>query len=253
MRLMPEQLLDIFNARSGIVCCVGAGGKKTTMFRLAAEHPGRVGITATAHIEFFPRTLAAIKYIAPEANLLEQIKTDKASRVIAFAQPSERRGRRAGISLPLIHQFKTQGRFDLLLVKADGARSRWLKAPAAHEPPVPECADTVIAVISAKAIGKRLTDKIAHRLDRITAVTGLQKNEKIKPHHIVRLFTSAEGALKNTGTAKVIPLINMVDDHERENLARETAMQALTETDRFEYIVLASMQNRKPIIDIMYP
>jgi len=248
---MTEQLLDIFNARSGIVCCVGAGGKKTTMFRLAAEHKGRVGITATAHIEFFPRTLPAKKYIAPETELLEQIKSDQESRVIAFAQPSQRRGRCAGISPDLIIKFKDQGMFDLLLIKADGARGRWLKAPAGHEPPLPDCVDTVIAVISAKAIGKRLTDKIAHRMDKITTVAGVGENERIQPHHIARLLTSGEGALKNTGKAKVIPLINMVDDMECKQLAHEAGMEALLMTNRFDKVVLANMCNDEPVVDIL--
>lgn len=251
IRIMSEQLLDIFHARSGIVCCVGAGGKKTTMFRLAAEHTGRVGITATAHIEFFPKTLTATKYIAPEPELLEQIRDDTGSRLIAFAQPSERRGRRAGINPELLMQFRDEGRFELLLVKADGARSRWLKAPAGHEPPLPDNADTVIAVTSAKAIGKHLTDKIAHRIERITAVTGLEKNEIIQPHHVARLLASEEGALKNTGLARVIPLINMVDDTEREDLARQAATEALSLTDRFDYVVLATMRDQSPIIEII--
>src|SRR5690606_19077413 len=134
------------------------------------------------------------------------------------AQPSQRRGRRAGVSLESINQFRKAGRFDLLLIKADGARSRWIKAPAEHEPPVPDCADTVIAVISAKAIGRRLTDKIAHRVDRISAITGIEENEKIEPYHVARLLASNEGSLKNTDSARIIPLINMVDDGEREKL-----------------------------------
>ena len=51
---MTYDLIDVFEADSGIISCIGAGGKKSIMFRLAEAHNGRVGITATAHIEFFP-------------------------------------------------------------------------------------------------------------------------------------------------------------------------------------------------------
>lgn len=248
---MSTELLDSFNARGGIVCCVGAGGKKTTMYRLAAEHAGRVGITATAHIEYFPRTLPATKYIAPEDELLRDIEADESSRIIAFAQPSQRRGRRAGIAPQSVQQFKQAGRFDLLLIKADGARSRLLKAPAEHEPPIPACTDTVIAVISAKAIGQRLTDKVAHRVEHITTITGLEENGKIQPVDIARILASKQGALKNTGNARVIPLINMVDDSEREILARTAAQEALSMTGRFDYVVLAAMRNASPIVDVI--
>lgn len=248
---MASDLLEIFNAGNGIVCCVGAGGKKTTMFRLAQEHPGRTGITATSHIEYFPGSLAATKYIDTENELLDKVRNDKTSRVIAFAQPSERKGRRAGISLELVQKFKQEGRFDLLLIKADGARSRFIKAPAAHEPPLPDCVDSVIPVVSAKVIGQKLSEKNAHRVELITKVTGAGEKEIIKPVHVARLLASPDGSLKNTGSAKVIPLINMVDNSELEQLAREAAISALSMSDRFEYIVLAAMKNENPVIDII--
>jgi probable selenium-dependent hydroxylase accessory protein YqeC len=248
---MSLDLLELFSAQSGVVCCVGAGGKKTTMFQLAKAHSGRVGITATAHIEYFPKTLAATNYIGSEDELLEAIKNDKASSAIAFAQPSERFGRRAGISTEMVQTFKDAGGFDLILIKADGARGRSIKAPAEHEPPVPVCVDTVIPVVSAKVIGRALTDKIAHRVDRLSKITGLEENDEVRPEHIARLLSSPQGSLKNTGAAKVIPLINMVDFSEQEVLARQAARQALSMTDRFDAVVLAAMNKNEPIVDVI--
>lgn len=221
------------------------------MFRLAKECRGRAGITATSHIEYFPRSLAATKYIDTEDALLNKVRDDTTSRVIAFAQPSERKGRRAGISLELVQTFKDEGRFDLLLIKADGARGRLVKAPAVHEPPLPDCVNTVIPVVSAKVIGQKLSEKNAHRPELITKVTGVKEHGIIKPVHIARLLAAPDGALKNTGSAQVIPLINMVDNGELEQLAREAAIAALSLTDRFACIVLAAMRNDNPVIDII--
>lgn len=248
---MTTGLLDIFKAREGIVCFTGAGGKKTTMFRLAAEHPGRIGITTTAHIEYFPRKLPASRYVDEQQALLKAVSSDHDSRVIAFATPSERRGRHAGISLDAVTDFRDQGRFDLMLVKSDGARSRLIKAPNENEPPIPDCADTVVPVVSAAAMGRRLAEKFAHRLDRLTAVTGIQPGEKLLPEHVSLLLASPEGSLKNTGRAQVVPLINMVDDDTREALARQAAELALEQTDRYDYIVLARMRDDDPIVDVI--
>ncbi len=248
---MSSELLDLFNAHSGVVCCVGAGGKKTTMFQLAKAHTGRVGITATAHIEYFPKTLEATNYIGAEEDVLEAIRNDDASKSIAFAKPSERFGRRAGISAKLLQTIKDENRFELIVVKADGARGRLMKGPAAHEPATPEFADTVIPVVSVKVIGMTLTDKIAHRVDEISKITGLNEHDEIKSEHIAHLISSTNGALKNVGSAKVIPLINMVDYSEQETSAREVAQLALTMTDRFDYIVLAAMKEDQPIVDVI--
>ena len=246
-----SDLLSLFNARQGVVCCVGAGGKKTTMFQLANAHTGRVGITATAHIEYFPESLEATKYIAEENELLTAIRADSTSEKIAFAKPSQRFGRRAGVSCESIPEFIKAGQFELLVVKSDGARGRKIKAPAEHEPVIPDKADTVIPVVSAKVFGMPLTGKLAHRVEHVTNVTGLKENHEIKPEHIARLLVSDHGSLKNTGAATVIPLINMVDYADLEMLARKAAEQALEQTDRFDKVVLASMREQDPIIDVI--
>lgn len=248
---MSSEILEIFNAHQGIVCCVGAGGKKTTMFQLANAHQGRVGITATAHIEYFPNSLDATKYIGDEDELLSLIKNDQDSKTIAFAKPSERFGRRAGVSCESIPEFVKVGNFDLLVVKSDGARGRLIKAPAKHEPVLPENIDTVIPILSAKVFGMPLTDKITHRVEQITEVTGLEEHDVFKPEHITKLLSSPNGCLKNTANAKVIPLINMVDYTELEVLARKAAQDALLKTDRFDKVVLASMRETDPIVDVI--
>lgn len=248
---MTKELLDIFKAREGIVCCVGAGGKKTTMFRLAGEHGGRVGLTTTAHIEYFPRSLQASRYVDEETALLEAVRADQTSMTVAFATPSERTGRHAGIKPENVDAFRRAGRFDLLLIKADGARSRLIKAPNENEPPLPASVDTVIPVVSARVLGRRLSEKFVHRPDRLSAISGVQMNEKITPEHVARLLASPEGGLKNVGQAQVVPLINMVDDDKCVRLARSAAEAALDLTGHFSYVVLATMRAERPIVEIV--
>lgn len=248
---MTYDLINVFEAQNSILSCVGAGGKKSLMFRLANAHTGRVGITATAHIEFFPESLNAKKYIAEEQELLEIIKDDQVSKKMAFAKPSERFGRRAGISLDSVRKFKKAGNFDLLVIKADGARGCFIKAPAEHEPAISPDSDIIVPVVSAKVIGLPLTDEIAHRVDQIRDVCDLKEGESIQPIHIARLLTSISGMLKNTGTKRVIPTINMVDDSTLEVSARKAAEESFQLTDRFDKVVLASLKQEQCIIDVV--
>ncbi len=248
---MFVDLLELFHAKQGIVSCVGAGGKKTTMFRLAEAHAGRVGITATAHIEFFPKTLKATNYIGDEPALLQAIENDHSSTAIAFAKPSERFGRRAGIDIDSVLTFKQAGKFDLMVIKADGARSRFIKAPARHEPAVSPNSDTIIPIMSAKVLGEPLTDQIAHRVDEISQLTGLSLHNKFEPIHLARLMASEHGSLKFTEKAKVVPLINMVDDERLADAAREVAELALGMTQRFDRVVLASMKQAEPVVAVI--
>lgn len=248
---MTFDLLDLLHARAGIVCLVGAGGKKSVLYRIAAAHPGRVAITATAHIENFPGHLQAQTLIAPEEELHARLAALRDVRVVAFAQPSAKSGRNAGLSGATIARIHHSLRFDLTLVKADGARGRLVKAPSDTEPPLADETTTVIPVVAAKAIGRIADATIVHRLERFGAVTGAVAGALITPEHIARLLAHEAGALKNVGRASVVPVINMVDGEAEQTLAREAARQALRMTDRFDYVVLAAMQASTPIVEVV--
>lgn len=243
---------DVLNARKGLICFVGAGGKKTTMYRIAEAHPGRVAITATAHIERFPRRYRDVSVVAEGPALYERVLALGASRIVAFAKSCDLPGRHEGLTEEELAQICKDGRFDLCLVKADGARGRLIKAPAGHEPPISPLATTIVPVVSARVIGMPLSEKVAHRPERVAVVAGLVAGETITPHHIARLLASTEGALKKVGTATVVPEINMVDDAKREALARAAAEEALHLSNRFDRIVLTAMRSERPVVAVIY-
>ena len=247
-----EELIEALAARSGLVCLVGAGGKKTTLYRLAAAHPGRVGVTSSVFIPIFPDTLEASRVIADEEHLASAVTEAAAiARVVAFASPSTKHGRLGGVSPAFIHTIHQAANFDVMLIKADGARTSWIKAPEDDEPQIPEGATTVIPIVSVRAIGEQLTEKIAHRIDRITEVTGARPGETITSTHVARLLTSEKGSLKHTGKAIVVPLINMVDGPEQETQARDAAEEALDLSPCFDRVVLSSMRRPRPLVAII--
>lgn len=247
-------MLALLGAENGIVCCVGAGGKKSTLYRLAQAHAGRVGLTATAHTEHFPRAFAMTSVIAENPALLTGVRElSRHHRVVAFAKPCDLPGRHLGLTFEELAELQHDVSFDLLLVKADGARNRILKAPAAHEPALPAAADTVIPVCSARVIGEPLSERIAHRPELVAAIAGIAVGEVLKPTHLARILTSADGSLRGVGNARVIPVINMVDDAELERLAIIIAQAALAATNRYDYVVLATMRDpANPIVRVVH-
>ncbi len=250
--LSDLDLLDALAARQGLVCLVGAGGKKTTLYRLAAAHPGQVGVTATVHISHFPLRLDAARVIDTGEELSARVQAAAAgSRVVAFACPSLKKGRLAGVNPEDLSRLHGAAGFQVIYVKADGARGRWIKAPDAHEPPIPVAATTVIPVVSARALGQPLNERIGHHPERIAAVTGAREGQLLTPEHLARLLSHPQGALKNTGAARVVPLLNMVDNGDLEALAREVARQALGMTKRFDRVVLATMASPRPLVGVV--
>lgn len=245
-----DPLLDALCAREGIVCFVGAGGKKSAMYRLAAAHPGRVGLTSTVHMEPFRPAAADAIIVDGEENLVARVLDARAARVVAFARPSTKRSRNAGVSPDQLSAIWAAAGFDACYVKADGARGRGIKAPAEHEPVLPTGISTVVAVVSARVVGRPLDERVAHRPERVSALTGAAPGEPVTPLHVARLLAHPEGALKDTGSARVVPLINMVDDEHCARAAAEIARLALDLSPRFDRVVLGAMK-RQGLVDVM--
>jgi len=246
-----ERLLDALHARTGLVCAVGAGGKKTTLYRLAALHPGRVALTSTVFIPPFPKDLPMSVIRDSADRLLESLGQAVDGCCIAYTQQSYKRGRFEGVPTNVVQDIHEKLGFDVTFVKADGARNRLIKAPAEEEPQLPDKVTTVIMVVSARAINRALDERIAHRIEQIEHVTGVERGGLLTPSHVARLFASEKGLLKDTGNAHVVPLINMVDDEKARGLALETAQEALRTSNRFDRIILASMRRADPIVEIV--
>jgi probable selenium-dependent hydroxylase accessory protein YqeC len=248
-------LLDLLEARRGLVCAVGAGGKKSTLYRLVEAHlaagSSRIGLTCTVAMAPPPGSLGA-PVIAEEAKLADEVaRHGRDRRVLVYAGPSPKPGRIGGVPPAALAGLHVDGGFDVTLIKADGARMRWIKAPAAAEPVLPPGTATVLALVSARVFGQPLAATVAHRLERVAAVTGAAPGEPLAPAHVARLLTSEEGALQGVGSATVIPIINMVDDQARLEAARAAARQALQGTGRFARVVLARMTGSEPVVEVV--
>lgn len=252
MTVRNQDLADLLGARAGVICAVGAGGKKSLLYQLAREHPGRVALTATVHTTEFPADLPLAQVVDDDAVLSQRVLALAQSRSVAYACPSDKPGRYAGVSPGTIRSINDEGGFATTLVKADGARMRWIKAPEDNEPVLVPNADTVIPVLSARAIGEPLSERVAHRVERVSAVTGVAAGAPLTPEAVGRLMASAAGALRGIGDARVVPLINMVDDAGREQLAREAASAAIAMTTRFDRVVLCCLRRpSEPVVAVV--
>lgn len=245
-------LLDLLEARAGIVCAVGAGGKKSLLSRLAAAHPGRVAITATVYTTAAHDDLGFAVVVEPEELLAAAVAAVDPARNVVYASVGSKPGRRGGVSSATIERLHREGRFAATYVKADGARMRLVKAPADGEPLLPPLTTTVVPIVSAAAFGQPLSERTAHRLESIERVAGLRAQEPITALHVGRLLASPLGLLKGTEGRRVVPVVNMVDDAAREAQARAAAELALSLSDRFDRVVLACLLRDDPVVAVVH-
>lgn len=255
-RVAAERFLDVLEARRGIVAVVGAGGKKSTLHRLIEAHhlagTNRVALTTTVKMAPAAASLDLPMVVEAPESILPAIRAfGESNGSILVAGPMTTAKRLSGLPCDLVSKVHTEGGFDVTLVKADGARMRLIKAPSDVEPVLPNKVSTILPLISARIFGRQLSERVAHRPERLMAIIDAPLGVELSPHHVARLLTSNEGSLQGVGDAKVVPIINMVDTPELLALARETAQIALAATGGFDRVVLTSMLTANPLIEVV--
>ncbi len=199
---MPQLYELIELPANPVVALVGAGGKTTTMYTLArelAQHGKRAITTTTTHI-FYPEPDETDLLIV-ESNTDALLKTigeawSQYSRVTVAASIL-RMDKLAGLQPEQPYELLLRSGADALIVEADGARHRMIKAPAEHEPVVPAHTNVALLLMSAEALNQPLSESIAHRPEQVVKVTGIQMGDSLSPAVIAQLITSEQGALKH--------------------------------------------------------
>ena len=85
----------------------------------------------------------------------------------------------------------------LFLVEADGAARKPLKAPAAHEPVLPEPLDCCVAVVGLDSVGQPLDDGHVHRSALVCAAAGQEPGSPVTPATLARLVEHPEWLFRN--------------------------------------------------------
>lgn len=238
-------LVEALSADTDLVCVVGAGGKKTTLYALA-DRLERAVVTATVRIPIFDDHVADVRVTRDPVGALRT-----ADRwPLGLVPARERDDRYLGYDRETVTAIRATADAGTVLTKADGARTRLLKAPEEREPQVPATADTVIPVASAKVVGKPLAPEHVHRPERVADLTGLDPGDPIRPVDVGGVLAHRLGGRKRVPpTATVAPLVNMVDDADLAETGREIAA-AVHDSADVARVVLARM-NEPTVVDVV--
>jgi probable selenium-dependent hydroxylase accessory protein YqeC len=195
-----------------LIAITGAGGKTTTMYSLANElaQQGKRVITTTTTQIFYPgldETDMLIVGSETDALLTTIEEAWQQCNRITVAGTALRAEKLAGLQPEQPYELLVKSSADVVIVEADGARHRMIKAPAEHEPVIPLQANIALLLMSAEAMNQPLSDRIAHRPELVAKVTGIHMGDVLSPAVIARLITSEQGALKyipKTATAHLL-------------------------------------------------
>lgn len=209
------------DGRRLMIALVGAGGKTTTMMALAKAYAGkgyRVLITTTTRIYVPSEGDRDHLIIKGEPFVPEQMPARGTVTVMGSAV--EENGKLVGLSPDQANRLFQEGGFDILLIEADGAGGRPIKAPAEHEPVIPHGCTHVIGIIGMDAYGQPMNDTHVHRLECFLEITRGAQGRQIDREALKKLIGSPKGLFKNVpSSASRILLLNKCTDDQLKHVA----------------------------------
>jgi len=225
---------------SPTVAFVGAGGKTTAIFHLARHLEGPVIVTATTHLGVWQIPLADKHIVAKTASPIEALEHSLSGVILVTGEIRE--DRTDPISNRLLSWLREFcGYHSLpLLIEADGSQQKPLKAPAVHEPAIPEFARQVVQVVGLAGLGKTLSEKYVHRPEVFAQISGLKPGKIITPKALVSVLKHPNGGLKNIPeNARRVILLNQADMPELQSQADSVAKKLLPSYDS---VIIASLK-----------
>ncbi|MDA0219467.1 MAG: selenium cofactor biosynthesis protein YqeC [Proteobacteria bacterium] len=248
---MTSRLIDALGARSGIVCVAGAGGKKTTMLRLARTHEGRVALTATSKIpQAFSRGDPDLLSLSGQAAAQDVLAHFGGERLVAYAGEPSRSARLRGADPDLIRAVHDRGGFAATYVKADGARMRLAKAHHDGEPRLIEGAAAVLLLASVRVVGKPLDDAAVHHHERFAELAGLPVGAPVTAQALGRVLAHQLSTIADAGHGRIVAVLNMADDEALLAAARDVAA-AIRQCGARHPVAITAMLADDPLRDFL--
>lgn len=205
----------------GVISLAGAGGKTSLMFRLARELSARgdTVLTTTTTKILRPSADQSPSVIISDsiATVLERAACLlKVARHVTAACAEKGPEKLVGFSAPMIDRLFQARRFRWILVEADGASRMPLKAPADHEPVIPESTGWHVGVVGLDAVGLPLATPPVFRPERYAAITGIRPGMTVTAASIADALSHPRGIMKNSpSTALRLIFLNKADSRRR--------------------------------------
>ncbi len=225
------------------IAFVGSGGKTTALFKIATEYDSPVVVTATSHLEYYQTKHADQHFYWDDFQVGYIHLPEPIPGITLISGPKNSRSVE-GLGIEPLHKIVSlTDRFSTpLLIESDGSRRHPLKAPAEHEPPIPDFVDTVVVTAGLSALGQPCTSKWVHRPEIYSNLSGLQYGDLISLEAIKNVLGHPYGGLKNIpANARKIALLNQADTPE---LFEKAEILANALLPKFDCIVVASLKNK---------
>jgi probable selenium-dependent hydroxylase accessory protein YqeC len=243
-----------------VISLVGAGGKTTLMFRLAKELflSGRKVVTTTTTKILEPTSgETSSLFIDPNEEKIKDFVRQHLNQYhhITIARERLGSGRLKGVSPDLVNELWNSQEIDTIIVEADGAAGRPVKAPRENEPVIPTSTTLVVAILGVDGMERELNEQNVFQPERVSKITGIPVGEKLTDEAMANLMINPEGIFKGTpSSSRVVAFLNKVDIPNGVAKAKTIAQKILEKKLRqIERVVLGQLKNDPPVAEVIFP
>ncbi len=264
---LPAPTLDDAFALSShpYIFLIGGGGKTTLMFTLAHHlaTAGRTVISTTSTKILHPSPADAGSVgVSPADSVIVEADLERAvsrlrsefprARHVTLAKaPCDADRKLSGYAVDELDYLRQAQVADYVIVEADGAAGRSIKAHEDYEPVVSRQADLVIAVIGSDCIGCSLDDAHVHRAGRFAQLLNRALGTPVTVDDVAAIVFHPLGYLKAVPPeAELIVLLSKAGGPRRavaERLA--AALHAADRDKRISRIVIGELSGPSPFLE----
>lgn len=251
------RLSDALRIESGqSIAFTGAGGKTSAIRTLVKELQSRNPIvsTTTTKLGLTQADLADVHNILKTPDLMDGVGSllrPGISVLVTNDQlPDERKW--SGLSLIELERLREicREKGAILLIEADGARRKSLKAPAEHEPVVPEWVDLVVSIAGLDVIGKPFTSEYCHRAERAREILGIEGDARIEEDHVSKLLRSTRAGLKGVPPSSTVRVIlRQSESMEDIEIGRRISTDVLL-SERIQSVLVGTLDHQSPVSEV---
>jgi probable selenium-dependent hydroxylase accessory protein YqeC len=204
--------------KGGVISLVGAGGKTSLMFQLARElvTAGETVLTTTTTKIYVPSKEQSGSLIVSDSTgpLLDRLRDGlrRHNHITAAAGRLSDQRKLTGLAPEVVQEIWECHMFRWIIVEADGAAGRPLKAPGEHEPVIPTCTALCVGMIGLSGVGQPLEPKWVFRPRQFMRLSGLREGMAITPAATVSVLLNQMGLFKSAPSdSDRIAFLNQAD------------------------------------------
>jgi molybdenum cofactor cytidylyltransferase len=228
---------------------VGAGGKTTAIFKAARElltatrdeqETRTVLVSTSTHFGAWQSVYADRFFTINSLSDIAELENDLPSGVVLLTG-DEINNYLGGLPPKLLEKVRAiaEDHNLPLFIEADGSHTYPLKAPAEHEPAIPDFAQVVVVVAGLQGLGKTLTKNWVHRPEKFAELSELHIGELVTGDALAKVLLNRNGGLKNIpSNARRIVLLNQADTPELQSDAKTISEKLIP---NYHSVLIASL------------